>query len=328
MLDIRDLNVRFPVQSGSVAAVRNVSLEVREKQILGIVGESGCGKSTLLYSILGLNKGAKVSGEIAFEGQNLVEFSRADWEQLRGNKIAMIFQDPMSTLNPIYKIGTQIRESLRAHGLSKRQGLFGRTMDESARIIELMEAVGIPSPQTRMHSYPHEFSGGMQQRALIATALACKPRLLLADEPTTALDVTIQAQIMRLLQQLNQDMGMTIIIVTHDLALAAEYCDSIAVMYAGEVVEQGTVSEVIFSPHHPYTRGLIKSIPSERAEDGNRLATIPGSVPDLSESLQGCAFANRCGLVTDECRMERPTLRSMTPSHSSRCLLDDTRGGS
>jgi oligopeptide/dipeptide ABC transporter ATP-binding protein len=306
-----------------VQAVDQVDLAVQASEIVGVVGESGCGKSTLLLAILGLlGQNARLAGEVWFDGQDLRRLTGQQLRKVRGKEIAMIFQDPLATLNPAFPVGEQIRESLQLHpqnhdGWRWPYGLAQRRWERN-RVLEVMAEVEISTPQDRYAAYPHEFSGGMQQRALIAIALACGPRLLLADEPTTALDVTIQAQILALMRRLNQEHGMAIVLVTHDLGVAAEFCDRIAVMYAGRVVEEGSADAVVEQPQHPYTRGLLHSRP--QIGDRKPLEPIPGNVPDLAALPQGCAFAERCPLARTVCETGPIPLVESSPGHTTRCL--------
>ncbi|MGB5193186.1 MAG: ABC transporter ATP-binding protein [Polyangiales bacterium] len=304
LLSLRHLVTAFDTDEGYLKAVDDVSFDVQPGQTLGIVGESGCGKSVTSLSILRLipsPPGLIERGEALFAGKDLFQASEKEMRAIRGNDISMIFQEPMTSLNPVYTVGSQIVEAIRLHRpLSRRAA--------KARAIELLELVGIPAPSERVDSYPHTLSGGMRQRAMIAMALACEPRLLIADEPTTALDVTIQAQILDLLRSLQAELGMSIIFISHDLGLMAEFTHEIAVMYAGKIVEHAATDTLFASPRHPYTRGLLQSLPSQRNR-GKRLPTIPGIVPDLSVLPPGCRFQDRCGLVTDECRVEEPSLQ-------------------
>ncbi len=327
LLEIKNLTTIYPTKRGNVRAVDGVDLTLHEGEILGIVGESGCGKSTVLLSILRLIRkpGRIANGHILFKGRDLLTLSGREMREIRGKEIAMIFQDPLSTLNPAFPVGEQIRESLRLHHIVN--GRLPWPLDRAARskekeiVLKIMEEVGIPSPMDRYRSYPHQFSGGMQQRALIAIALVCGPSLLLADEPTTALDVTIQAQILDLMRRINQERGTAIILVTHDLGVAAEFCDSIAVMYAGRIVEQGPVDQVIGNPQHPYTQGLLESRP-RLGERGRRIHPIPGNVPDLVDLPEGCAFAPRCPYARPECTEGPiPFYPVGENGHVARCIL-------
>jgi oligopeptide/dipeptide ABC transporter ATP-binding protein len=325
LLELRNLSTVYPARRGLVNAVDSINLELNNGDILGLVGESGCGKSTVLLSILRLIRkpGYISGGEIIYKGQNLRKLPQSQMRSLRGREIAMIFQDPLSTLNPVFTVGEQIREALELHNImdnGKRRFFRGNTYKrEKARVLEVMEEVGISTPQSRYRSYPHEFSGGMQQRALIAIALACSPAVLLADEPTTALDVTIQAQILNLMKRINQDHETAIILVTHDLGVAAEFCDSIAVMYAGRIVEKGSVDQVVEDPQHPYTKGLLQCRPRITAAR-ERIAPIPGNVPDLSDLPEGCAFSPRCPDYRQVCSQGPVPMMEASSGVVSRCL--------
>lgn len=327
LLEVNNLNSVFPSNGKIVQAVNNVSFTLNEGQILGVVGESGCGKSTLLLSILRLIRypGRVAGGQVRFRGQELLKLNDREMRDLRGKEIAMIFQDPLSTLNPAFTVGEQIRESLRLHNIVSSNKLpwpFDgvRRAQEKERVLQIMNEVGIPSPMDRYASYPHQFSGGMQQRTLIAIALACSPALLLADEPTTALDVTIQAQILNLMKQINEERGTAIILVTHDLGLASEFCDRIVVMYAGRFVEQGTVDEIVENPQHPYTQGLLNCRPRIGERD-QTIRPIPGNVPSLANLPGGCAFAPRCSYVKDVCEAGPIPMFETDPGRLNRCLL-------
>ncbi len=304
LLSLRHLVTAFDTDEGYLRAVDDVSFDVYPGKTLGIVGESGCGKSVTSLSILRLiptPPGFIERGEALFAGKDLFQASEREMRAIRGNDISMIFQEPMTSLNPVYTVGSQIIEAIRLHRRMSRRAA-------KARAIELLDLVGIPAPSERIDSYPHTLSGGMRQRAMIAMALACEPRLLIADEPTTALDVTIQAQILDLLRSLQAELGMSIIFISHDLGVMAEFTHEIAVMYAGKIVEQAKTGALFDSPRHPYTRGLLQSLPSQRNR-GQRLPTIPGIVPDLRTLPSGCRFQDRCGLVTDACRTEEPSLQ-------------------
>jgi oligopeptide/dipeptide ABC transporter ATP-binding protein len=323
LLEVRGLCTVYPTEKGKVQAVREVSLRVKRGGILGLVGESGCGKSATLLSIMRLvpYPGKIVAGEIWFNGEDLLRKTPAQMRAIRGKDIAMVFQDPMSALNPAYRVGDQIAESLRVHGLlpGYPRKLFGdHRRREREMVLTLMHEVGIPSPETRHLDYPHQFSGGMQQRVLIAIALACRPALLLADEPTTALDVTIQAQILDLMRRINEERGTAIILVTHDLGVAAEFCHEIAVMYAGQIVEWGRAEAVLEDPAHPYTRGLLCSIP--RLSEKRRLVPIPGVVPDLTHPGPGCSFHPRCDRSLAACANTPPPLVTVGGGRVVRCL--------
>ena len=292
-----------------------VSFSIAPGETFGLVGESGCGKSVTALSLLRLlpRNGRVVGGEIRFEGNSLLALTEAEMRQIRGNRIAMIFQEPMTSLNPVHTIGEQIAEAVRIH-----QGL-GRTA-ALARATEMLRLVRIPDAERRVGDYPHQFSGGMRQRAMIAMALACSPTLLVADEPTTALDVTIQAQILRLMLELKGRIGAAILLITHDLGVVAETCQRVIVMYAGRTVEEAPVLELFDHPAHPYTRGLLTSIPHGAARRRKRLLEIPGVVPSLRDPIVGCAFAPRCTLAVDACRRSAPPIRPIAPDHHVACF--------
>ena len=326
LLRVEDLVTAFHTDEGSLRAVDGVSFEVQSGKTLGIVGESGCGKSVTSLSIMRLlpsPPGEIERGKILFEGKNLLEISEKEMRSLRGNDISMIFQEPMTSLNPVHRIGKQVGETVRHHR--------GASAEEArARAIEMLELVGIPAPEKRVDAYPHELSGGMRQRVVIAMALACDPKLLIADEPTTALDVTIQAQILELLGELQRKMGMGIIFITHDLGVVAELTDEVVVMYAGTVVERASTSALFSDPRHPYTVGLLGSIPgyggnlSHSAESGARLRlpTIAGMVPDLRELPAGCRFQDRCDRVHGRCREAEPPLVDLGGGRSVACFAE------
>jgi oligopeptide transport system ATP-binding protein len=301
LLNIRSLRVSFGTEEGKVYAVNDVSIDVARGETLAIVGESGSGKSVTALSVLGLigNSGRIESGEILFEGENLIGVSARRLREIRGNRISMIFQEPMSSLNPSITIGRQVAEPIRLHrGLEWREALH-----EAG---ELLSRVAIPDAHLRLKDYPHQFSGGMRQRVMIAMALACEPKLIIADEPTTALDVTVQAQIMALLRELIEDTGAALILITHDLGVVANYADRVAVMYAGRIVETSSAEVIYKSPRHPYTRGLMASIPSLDDVPGSRLPTIEGLPPDLTRLPEGCAFAPRCKMAQSVCFERSP----------------------
>ncbi len=330
LLELKDVTTVFPTRRGLVRAVDHLSFQLHQGEKLGIVGESGSGKSVTLLSILRLvpAPGRTAYGEVHFRGENLGDRSPKEIRQLRGKEIAMIFQDPMTTLNPAFRVGDQIQESLRIHHIVTPErrgprGLLGRgrRAAERERVYEAMADVGIPAPPDNARRYPHQFSGGMQQRALTAIALACEPQVLLADEPTTALDVTIQAQIMALLETINTQRGTAVVLVTHNLGLVAEFCEKILVMYAGQLVEQGTAEQVIDTPMHPYTRGLLACLPKIRARRA-KILPIPGLVPDLAFLPPGCSFAPRCAQAMSHCsEVEAVPLRTLPDGREVRCLL-------
>lgn len=322
LLEIKDLVVQFRTENGFLRAVDGVNLRISRGETLGIVGESGSGKSVTALSIMRLlaqPAGQIQSGSILFEGQDLIRMSERALRKLRGNRISMIFQEPMTSLNPVFTVGDQIMEAIRLHqGLNKKDAL--------KKAIEMLDLVGIPSPKERVQNYPHQMSGGMRQRVMIAMALSCKPDLLIADEPTTALDVTIQAQIMELLSTLQAEFGMGIILITHDLGVVAETCDRVAVMYAGQIVEEASVDDIFKHPRHPYTLGLLRSVPGFMDDDLTlgadgkpRLRTIPGMVPNLFELGEGCRFFDRCYQKKNSCA-ESAILLTQLMNRSVRCL--------
>jgi oligopeptide/dipeptide ABC transporter ATP-binding protein len=313
LLDIQGLTTRFFTRAGVIKAVDNLSLKLQKGRVLGLVGESGCGKTVTALSILNLvpPPGRIVAGKIVFDGQDLLTLPPEEMRAIRGARISMIFQEPMTALNPVFTVGNQIAEVLITHQDSTKK-------DAMASAVELLRSVGIPSPEKRVHEYPHQLSGGMRQRVMIAMAIACKPSLILADEPTTALDVTIQAHILELLGRIQAEMGMALVLVTHDLGLIAERSHEVAVMYAGRIVEQAETRELFADPRHPYTRGLMDSIPKPGEEGRKRLRTIIGSVPQLHDLPKGCAFAPRCDRKTAQCETA-PELVEVTPGHLVRC---------
>ncbi len=316
LLRVENLRTYFDTRSGVMKAVDGVDLEVREGTTLGIVGESGSGKSVTALSIMRLiEKPGRIlpGSHIYFEGEDLAAVSERELEGVRGNRVSMVFQEPMTSLNPVYTVGNQIVEAIRLH-----RRVSGREARE--RAIELLELVGIPSPERRIDAFPHQMSGGMRQRVMIAMALACEPKLLIADEPTTALDVTIQAQILELLRQLRDKLAMAVILITHDLGVVAEMCDDVAVMYAGEVVERGSVDAVFRAPKHPYTEALLRSIPLLGMTQAGPLNVIPGMVPSALHWPVGCRFAARCSYAFDRCHREAPELVA-TCSGSAACWL-------
>lgn len=323
ILEVKNLSTTFKTERGTYTAVDGVSFYINKGEILGVVGESGCGKSVTSQSILRLfdeKRTASYEGEIFFDGKSLFDYSEKEMSKVRGFDIAMIFQDALSSLNPVFTVGTQIMESLQIH-----QNMNKKQAKEEA--IEMLRLVGIPAPEKRFGQYPHELSGGMRQRAMIAIALACHPKVLIADEPTTALDVTIQAQIMELIKKLNEELGMGVMLITHDLAVVAETCKRVVVMYLGQIVEEGTIPELFENPLHPYTTGLMKSIPKLDGDREKRLYMIEGMVPLLSQIPNGCRFAPRCPYATDECRTKMPELTRINDRQTVRCFKVQKEAG-
>ncbi|SDC38379.1 oligopeptide transport system ATP-binding protein [Terribacillus halophilus] len=321
LLEVNNLEVSFKTYGGEVQAVRDVSFHVDKGEILAIVGESGSGKSVTVQSIMGLiptPPGKIKNGEVLLEGQDLLKLSKRDMQKVKGSKISMVFQDPMTSLNPTMKVGKQIAESITTH-----QNIKGQEAKE--RAIDMIRRVGISNPAERYEQYPHEFSGGMRQRIMIAIALACHPKVLLADEPTTALDVTIQAQVLDLMKNLKDEMDTSIILITHDLGVVAETAERVAVMYGGMIVETAPVNELFHNPKHPYTWGLLESIPDIDAADKKRLVPIEGAPPDLFSPPKGCPFAPRCKYAMDVCVEEMPPAFSIDSGHEAKCWLNDSR---
>lgn len=317
LLSVRDLKTSFFTHVGEVKAVRGISFDVNEGEVLGIVGESGSGKSVTSLSIMGLLQypGRVVDGEILLNGEDILTYSKDQMRKVRGKEIAMIFQDPMTSLNPVYTIGNQVMEMILEHEkMTKREA--------RARAIEMLKLVGIPAAEKRIDSYPHEFSGGMRQRVMIALALSCNPKLLIADEPTTALDVTIQAQILSLIKNLNKQFGMTTMLITHDLGVVATVCDKVAVMYGGLIMEYGTVDEIFYHPRHPYTMGLLGSIPHVDGGEKRRLIPIDGTPPDLINPPKGCPFSTRCKYCMNICTREQPPYFA-EDKHRTMCWMLD-----
>jgi oligopeptide/dipeptide ABC transporter ATP-binding protein len=317
ILEVKGLRTSFPAAGGLVHAVDNVSFNVRKGEAVALVGESGCGKSVTAMSIMRLvaSPGRITGGSVLFRGKDLAEISERDMRKVRGKDIAMVFQEPMTSLNPVFKIGAQVSEAIRIHQNVSRKESWQKAG-------EMLELVSIPDPFRRLDDYPHQLSGGMRQRVMIAMALSCDPELLIADEPTTALDVTIQAQIMELLARIQKKLGLAILLITHDLGVVAEFCERVVVMYTGRVVEEATVDELFVRPAHPYTRGLLKSLPSVGAHDGaSRLPTIKGMVPPITRLPAGCKFNPRCPDVMDICLGREPALMMVEPRHSARCYL-------
>ncbi len=323
VLDVANLKTVFNTRDGEVHAVNDVSFYLKPGELLGIVGESGSGKSVTMMSLLKLLPipPAEIrSGTIEFDGRNIRDISDDDLRQIRGGEIGFIFQDPMTSLNPVFTVGFQLIEPLRVHmGLSKKQA--------RARAAELLELVGIPDAPARLKDFPHQFSGGMRQRVMIAIALACDPKVLIADEPTTALDVTIQAQILELVKELRQKLGMAIIWITHDLGVIAEIADRVAVMYAGQIVEHAEVKELFANPQHPYTRALLETLPRMGEARAARLPSIDGQPPNLDHAPTHCEFSPRCKHAFDRCRVENPQRRDVTPAHDVACFWDTNAGG-
>jgi peptide/nickel transport system ATP-binding protein len=317
-IDIRDLTVTFTGGRKPVRAVSGVSLSVKRGEVVALIGESGSGKSVTLRSILRLHNEdkSKLEGQIVVGDQDVVTLSNADLSAFRGKVASMIFQEPLLALDPVYSVGEQIIEAILRHENIGKEAA-------RARALSLFERVRIPSPERRLDAYPHEMSGGMRQRAMISLALASHPQLLLADEPTTALDATVQIQILLLLRELQRELGLSVIFVTHDIGAAVEVADRIAVMYAGRIVEEGTTRTLMRTPRHPYTRALLKSLAHGNVAKGTRLETIPGSPPDLSNLPPGCVFADRCSLALDSCRESIPEIVMITPDHSARCHRTD-----
>ena len=317
VLEVVDLKTRFYTDYGLVKAVDGVSFTLDEGEKLGIVGESGCGKSVSVLSMLRLipePPGEVYSGTVRFEGQDLLKLSTRELDQVRTRQIAMVFQDPMTSLNPVLTIGRQVSEAAEIH--------LGMTRAQAQRqAIDLLEQVGVPEARRRINAYPHQFSGGMRQRVMIAMAISCGPKILIADEPTTALDVTIQAQIIELVKRLGDELGMAVIWITHDLGVVAGLCDRVQVMYAGRIVESSAVMDLYEHPAHPYTLGLLHSLPRLDGDPKARLATIPGLPPDLIHMPEGCSFSPRCPYVHDHCRQECPLLEEVTPGHMAACWL-------
>ena len=315
LLQVRNLTTQFFTSSGTVRAVDNVTFHVDEGETVAVVGESGCGKSVIALSILRLvpwPPGKIVGGSINFMGQNLLEMSDDDIRRVRGREISMVFQEPMTSLNPVLSIGLQLTETMQHHlGLSSAQAL--------KRAAELLEMVGIAEPKRRLAQFPHHLSGGMRQRVMIAVALSCEPKLIIADEPTTALDVTIQAQILELMKDLTKRLGVALVVITHNLGVVARYADRVNVMYAGKIIEMGSAQQIYHQPHHPYTLGLLASVPRMDQPRGTRLIPIDGQPPDLTRLDGGCAFRPRCRFAIDRCAQEFPPLENIDSGHVSAC---------
>ena len=316
LLSIKNMSSTFHTGVGDVSAVRGISLYLDEGESIGIVGESGSGKSVSMLSVMGLTpKNCEVrADQILFDGKDLTNVQRRDMRKILGKDIAMVFQDPMTCLNPLYTIGNQLMEPIKLHlGMNKKQAY--------EHALKMLRLVDIPDPESRMKQYPHEFSGGMRQRAMIAMALSCNPKLIICDEPTTALDVTIQAQILDLLKSLREKMGISIIMITHDLGVVTTMCSRIIVMYGGMVVEEGTTREVFYHPHHPYTLGLLRSLPKLNPEQHEKLTPIPGTPPDMLKPPAGCPFAARCPYAMQACLTTLPARAQLSETHASCCHL-------
>ncbi len=316
VLEVKDLQIDFKLDEKYYTAVSKVSFDIGEGETLGLVGESGCGKSVTSLALMGLlQPPTKITGSVMYQGKDLLSLSEAQMRHIRGNELSMIFQEPMTSLNPVHRIGAQVGESLILHrGMNVKQA--------KNRAIELLDKVGIPRANEIVDEYPHQLSGGMRQRVMIAIAMACNPKLLIADEPTTALDVTIQAQILDLMRDVAKEQGTSILLITHDLGVVAEMCERVAVMYAGRIVEQGDVRQIFKNPQHPYTKGLLKSIPKLTGER-TRLEPIDGNVPSLRNMPKGCRFAPRCAFATERCFEQEPGFYEIEPGHVSRCWLHE-----
>ncbi len=323
LLEIKNLRTVFKTYAGQVSAINDISISIGYGEAVGIVGESGSGKSVTMLSVMRLlsENGKVTSGEIVFNGRNMAEMSEKEMQVIRGNEIGMIFQDPMTSMNPVFTVGNQLVEAILKHNkkMPRKQAV--------EKAIDMLKLVGMPSPEKRFHQYPHEFSGGMRQRAMIAMALSCEPKLLIADEPTTALDVTIQAQIIELMKELKDKINMSIILITHDLGLVADVCERVVVMYGGTIVEQGPVEDIFYNPKHPYTLGLLSSIP--RLNMGKeRLNPVEGHPPDMINPPVGCPFAARCSKAMEICNLHKPQYEKISENHGAACwLLYNREGG-
>ncbi len=316
LLEIKDLKVSFFTHAGEVKAVGGISYDINHGEIMGIVGESGSGKSVEAYTIIGLlqSPGKVIGGEVIFEGENILNYTPEQMEKFRGNKVSMIFQNPMTCLNPVYTIGNQLTEALLCHQKIEKKVAWDKA-------VEMLELIGINNPDKRMKQYPHELSGGMRQRVMIAMGLVCDPMLLIADEPTTALDVTIQAQILELIRKLQKERKMSVIFITHNLGVVAEVCDKVSVMYAGKIVEQGTVDDIFYNPSHPYTLGLMRSMPRVDADEYERLIPIEGNPVDMLNPPEGCGFGARCEYCMNICLRKEPPTIDLGNGHRSSCWL-------
>lgn len=318
LLEVNNLNVSYHTYAGEVKSVRGISFELEKGECISIVGESGCGKTVTAKTIMGLIQippgEIKAESQILFNGKNILKFNKKEWQDYRGSDVSMIFQDPMTSLNPTMKIGRQITENLMKHkNMSKSEA--------KAEAVRMLELVDIPNPASRLNQFPHEFSGGMRQRAMIAIALACNPKILIADEPTTALDVTIQAQIIDLMKELQTKLGTSIILITHDLGVVADIAKKIIVMYAGKIIERGLSDEIFYNPQHPYTIALLKSVPRLDSDKKEELTSIFGTPPDLIAPPKGCPFVTRCKYCMTICREEMPDVTNITDSHKASCWL-------
>ena len=316
ILKVEDLAISFYTPVGEVKAVDGISYTLHENEIMGIVGESGSGKSVESYGIMGLlqSPGKVKSGKILFDGKNVLDFDKNEMRNFRGNKCSMIFQNPMTCLNPVYTIGNQLMEAVLVHKKVSKDEAYKRA-------VKMLELVGIANPEKRMKQYPHELSGGMRQRVMIGMGLICEPDVLIADEPTTALDVTIQAQILELIKEIQQKNKMSVIFITHNLAVVAQICDSVSVMYAGKIVEQGSVDDIFYNPKHPYTKGLLKSMPRIDDNKGVRLESIEGTPVDMLNPPSGCGFSTRCEHCMNICLRKEPPMVEMDDGHRSKCFL-------
>jgi oligopeptide/dipeptide ABC transporter ATP-binding protein len=320
LLEVKDLRTHFFTAAGVVKAVDGVSYTIEEGETLGLVGESGCGKSVSAFSIMRLipnPPGKTVGGEVIFGGQDLLKVSDTEIRRVRGKQIAMVYQEPMTSLNPVLSIGRQLTETLELH-------LHMSKADARREAVRRLEQVGIPDPERRLRQFPHHFSGGMLQRVMIAMALSCNPKLIIADEPTTALDVTIQAQVLDLMKNLSKEYGVSLLIITHNLGVVARYADRVNIMYAGKIIERGAAQDIYRKPGHPYTIGLLNSVPRLDLPRTDKLDPVEGQPPDLLQLPAGCAFRERCQFATERCAVETPTLRSLAPGHVSACFMAET----